>query len=107
MTETAIEQEEEQAPVKNRAVAFVNFEIPLKDDPDTGEPRVLKSSKGYAIFDTEAYPINKSDAILVKAAKAALAKGDKVCEIQATLRIVLNSDIADTADEFDLDSLPE
>lgn len=94
---TEITQEEESGtPTKQRALGFVNWKMALKNK---GE---LRSTKGYALFDLEKYPITKPDAILLAAAKKAGGRA----EIPVTLVVVVNSD-PETAEEFDLDNLPE
>ena len=97
MSETEITQEE--APKKNRALAFINWEHEMKDGT------MLKSNKGYAVFDSKEYPMTKSDAILVKAAKAAKEKGENIFLLPVTLRVVLNNESVESAEEFDLDKL--
>jgi len=77
---------------KNNAVAFVNWNLPLADG------RMLRSSKGFPIFQNPKYP-NKNEDILVNLAK----KHGGTVTVTMECRIMLNTGA--TADDFDLDQI--
>lgn len=92
--ETEISQEQEQAE-KKRAKGFVNWEI-----QDANGEVILKSTKGYALFDSKEYPISKADAILLR--KAEESGGRVTIPMQVT--VVVNGP-QEKAEDFDLGKL--
>ncbi len=81
------------APEKNRAVAFVNWGI------RNAEGQLIKSSKGFPIFQNPQYP-NKQEDLLVELAKRHNGKVRLTLEAQ----VMLNTPSIDP-EEIDLDSI--
>lgn len=86
MTETTVLKKrtglkKKEAPKeKNKAAAFMNWELPLKSG------RVYKGGKGFPIFQNPEYP-NPQEDFLVE-----LAKGQGgMCELTLRVRIVINT----------------
>lgn len=81
-----------EADTKKKAVAFVNWSLPLSDGS------YMKASKGFAIFQDERYP-NKHEDMLVALAQ----KYGGSVEVNLKCRVVINK--SQDLDEFDLDNI--
>lgn len=77
---------------KTKAIAFVNWAIPIKDDKE------LKSDKGFPLFQNPEYPNPKEDLLIALAKKHG---GSVTINMVATIR--LNGG---TPSDIDLDDIP-
>ena len=87
---TKVADKAAKAEKKPRAAAFVNWETILKDG------RVLKSDKGFALFQNPKFPNPKED-LLIEAAKL---QEDNTLEITLVCKIILNKPEEEAGDKI-------
>ncbi len=82
---------------KQKPVAFVNWRIPHPDFPEDSTKNLLKSTRGFSVFENE--HLTRQERALVKLAQ----DNDGVAIIDVELRIVVAQD---TSGELDTSKIP-